>query len=290
VTAKQATEVDRVGVAHVGRSLSPVIVGHTDEHRNAAFGEGRKSVYTLAMRTADAADRVHETLRQQLAAGLYAPGQTLREARLARELGVSRTPVREAVRRLVASGVLQQEPNHAPQVRRPAVHELGQLYELRAELEGYAAREAARHAVPEQVQQLREAAAGFAELADQAATERWRPGPKAFEPLIRVELAFHHALHAAANHPWLQQMLERVDLVHQVFRRLGGFDPDADVPVALQRSAERHRHLVELIAAGQADEARRYLADCLLETRDRMLARRQPPDASDLQPPLDKEP
>ena len=219
------------------------------------------------MRPADAPDRVYATLRERLAAGVWAPGEPIREARLARELGVSRTPVREAIRRLVATGLLEQPPNHAPRVRRFDPRELAELYELRAELEGYAAEEAARRATDDDLAAIRGAAAAFRPLA--ATSGRAEPAAL-FPELVRVELAFHDALHKAAHNGWLARVLRDLDLVSEVFARVGGLDAHGPSRNTIERSADRHEHLAQLIASGESAEARRFLAATLLETRDRM--------------------
>ncbi|MHC4886864.1 MAG: GntR family transcriptional regulator, partial [Planctomycetota bacterium] len=104
----------------------------------------------MSRRSADTSLQVERELGLMLAAGAWMPGDRVPEARIARELGVSRTPVREAVRRLVSTGVLEQEPNQAPRVRQTSPEELTQLYNLRIELEGFALEAAARSATPAQ--------------------------------------------------------------------------------------------------------------------------------------------
>ena len=154
------------------------------------------------IRTADTAIGVERQISLALAVGEWAPGERIPEARLARRLNVSRTPVREAVRRLVAAGVLEQAPNEAPRVRSMNTQELGQLYDLRIELEGYAAERAAAVATPAQKRRLVDAAEGFAELRGALS-----PGAKLDATLMRrvfrVDQRFHHALNRAAGNPWL---------------------------------------------------------------------------------------
>ncbi len=89
------------------------------------------------------ADRVYDTLRQGILDGRYAPGTRLGEADLADSLGVSRTPVREALRRLGSEGLLATLPNKGARVRTWTAGELGDIFDLRALLEGHAAARAA---------------------------------------------------------------------------------------------------------------------------------------------------
>lgn len=221
------------------------------------------------MRTAKTAHNVKEQIELALAAGEWRAGERLPEARLAKHFGVSRTPVREAVRRLSAAGVLEQAPNQAPRVRAPLAEELEQLYDLRIELGGYAIERAAAHATDAEKQELRDAAEGFAELADELPPDAVLD-TKIIRRLVRIEQRFHGTLNRAAHNPWLEEMLEHTDLLAAVFLRvirLGNGIPAHD---ALRRSHERHATLAGLIAAGRGEEARAYNTANLTETRNRV--------------------
>lgn len=127
--------------------------------------------------------------------GDLAPGQRLVETELADRLGVSRTPVREALQRLEAQGIVARD-GRSLQVARLDHDQLGELYEVRGHVEGLAAKLAARHAAPEEIALLREMVE-----ADRARID---------QPL---ELAlsnrrFHRQLHRASHNRYLSQMLE----------------------------------------------------------------------------------
>src|SRR2546421_6975169 len=84
-----------------------------------------------------------ELIREAILDGRLPPGQRLKEEELARELGISRTPVREALLVLQTEGLVDAAPNRGAAVRSHDVDDLEDLYQLRALLEGYAARRAA---------------------------------------------------------------------------------------------------------------------------------------------------
>ncbi len=84
-----------------------------------------------------------ELIRQAILDGRLEPGSRLKEEELARELGISRTPVREALLMLQAEGLIETTPNRGAVVRTHDADDLIDLYQLRALLEGYAARQAA---------------------------------------------------------------------------------------------------------------------------------------------------
>jgi DNA-binding GntR family transcriptional regulator len=92
-----------------------------------------------------AVDRVVHLIREGVKRGRYAPGQRLPEVDLTRELGVSRGPLREALSRLAAEGVLEIEPYRGAMVRRLTRRDVENLYQVREVLEGQAAALAARH-------------------------------------------------------------------------------------------------------------------------------------------------
>ena len=93
-----------------------------------------------------------EIIRQKLLAGEYLPGDRLGEAEIAGELGISRTPVREALRLLSADGLIEINKNRGARVAEWSETELNNVFEVRIRLEGLAARMAAEKATPEQIE------------------------------------------------------------------------------------------------------------------------------------------
>ncbi len=129
--------------------------------------------------------------------GVFRPGDRLVESDLAERFGVSRTPVREALQRLETQGVLARD-GRSLVVASLDHDQLGELYVVRAELEGLAARLAAWHAAPEEVRVLREMAAKDRLLVD-------RP-----DQLARANKRFHRQIHLASHNRYLVQQLEMV--------------------------------------------------------------------------------
>jgi len=127
--------------------------------------------------------------------GDLAPGQRLVETDLAARLGMSRTPVREALQRLEAQGVVTRE-GRSLKVATLDHDQLGELYEVRRVVEGLAARLAARHAAPEEIALLRE----------MVEADRARAGEP--EALALSNRRFHRQLHRASHNRYLNQMLE----------------------------------------------------------------------------------
>jgi DNA-binding GntR family transcriptional regulator len=170
--------------------------------------------------------------------GDYNPGSRLVESELAERLGVSRTPVREALQRLETQGMLTRD-GRSLIVASLDHNQLAELYTVRAELEGLAARLAARHATAEEVRVLR----------DMTLEDRKLLGgdPRA---LSRANKRFHKLIHLASHNRFLVQQL---DLVHRSMALMAttSFAAEGRDEVALAE----HDQIAEAIAAGDGDAA-----------------------------------
>lgn len=111
-------------------------------------------------------DHLGVTIRGQIMEGVIPPGTWLRQETLASEFGVSRTPVREALRQLQASGVLEVLPRRGALVRGPTPREIREAYFVRSELEGSAAELAAERITDEQLSRLAGAETLFREAVE----------------------------------------------------------------------------------------------------------------------------
>ena len=136
--------------------------------------------------------------------GIYRPGDRMVESELAERFGVSRTPIREALQRLETQTLLTRD-GRSLIVASLDHNQLAELYAVRAELEGLAARLAAQHAAPEELRVLRE----------MVEEDRGRVGdPSA---LARSNRRFHRQIHLASHNRYLVQQL---DLVHRTMALL----------------------------------------------------------------------
>jgi DNA-binding GntR family transcriptional regulator len=136
---------------------------------------------------------------EAIEAGIYKPGDRLVESELAERLGVSRTPVREALQRLETQSMLSRD-GRSLIVASLDHNQLAELYAVRTELEGLAARLAARHATDEEIRVLRGMVEDDRALMDQP------------RELARANKRFHRQIHLASHNRFLVQQL---DLVHR---------------------------------------------------------------------------
>ena len=203
-----------------------------------------------------------EGVRGLILRGEYAPGARLGEVELADALGVSRTPVREALRQLAAEGLVELVPNKGARVVAWTADELEQVFELRAQVEGFAAHQAALRATDDDIERLAE----LAEAHARATAARNRDLERVYE----LNAAFHGGIAAAAGGASLQGVLG--SLVHTVVlhRTLHTFD-DA----AMERSSRHHLEIVEAVRARDGVWAESVMRAHLLAARAELLGPRR---------------
>jgi len=177
--------------------------------------------------------------------GIYGPGDRLVESELAQRFGVSRTPIREALQRLETQSMLSRT-GRSLIVASLDHSQLAELYVVRAELEGLAARLAAQHASPEEVRVL-------VAMVDQDTALANDPGK-----LSIANRRFHKQIHLASHNRYL---IDQLELVHRSMALLATTSLAADGrgPMAL----EEHRAIVNALEARDGDAAARALKDHL---------------------------
>lgn len=148
---------------------------------------------------------ITDHLRCAILAGDFQPGERVYEVSLSERLNVSRTPIREALKALAGEGLLNHIPNRGYYVREYSVDEIVQAYEIRAALEGLAARRAAQLGMGTEHRAIVEASLhdGEALLSRGDLT----PGDRALYG--EINSAFHSAIHAAAQSRMLRDMLRQ---------------------------------------------------------------------------------
>jgi len=190
-----------------------------------------------------AAQKAYSTLRAGIIEGKHLPGSRITEQEIAASAGVSRTPVREALRRLEAEGLLRFVPDKGAFVSSWSDQDAEDIFELRAMLESYGARLAARKISVDQLKHLRE-------LAELQVNEARLRKPGFLERIADLNDHFHEALHVAASSERLRSTLSSLasaPLVLQTFRDYEDED--------LSRSAHHHLEMVEAIEAGDGEWA-----------------------------------
>jgi DNA-binding GntR family transcriptional regulator len=207
---------------------------------------------------AKASQSAYSVIRSSIISGEFARGQRLREEQLASIVGVSRTPVREALRRLDAEGLVEFAPNRGARVTAWSGQELHELYEMRAMLEGYGARLAATRVSPEDLEELAALARRMETLS--------RRGASAADELTTANGQFHRALVTASGNVQLDTLVRSmmdVALITRTFQRYS--------PSRMRASAAQHTEIVEALRAGDAEWADAVMRTHILAARSTVL-------------------
>jgi DNA-binding GntR family transcriptional regulator len=175
--------------------------------------------------------------------GVYRPGDRLVESELAERFGVSRTPVREALQRLETQSLLARD-GRSLIVASLDHNQMAELYVVRRELEGLAARLAAKHATPEEVRILREMVEADNALVDDPVA------------LARANRRFHKQIHLASHNRYLVQQL---DLVHRTMALMKTSSLAAQGRGAIAQS--EHDGIIKAIEARNEEAAYEALRD-----------------------------
>jgi DNA-binding GntR family transcriptional regulator len=190
------------------------------------------------LRTRSRADFVYDSLRDAIWEGRIGRGERVREEEIARSLGVSRTPVREALQRLQRRGLLVNGLGRGLIVAELSKREVIELYAMREILEGSAARFAAQRAMRPEIDILDRLQRDLAEAPDDALL------------LVKLNRRFHQAIYDAAHNQYLTQTL---DTLHDSMALLHSTTFRA--PNRRRESDEEHRRIVSAIERHDADAA-----------------------------------
>jgi len=204
-------------------------------------------------------DQLAATLQARVLSGELPMGARLRQAALAEEFGVSRTPVREALRKLQASGLVELRPNRGALVRGLSSREVRDAYEVRAELEGLAAELAALHVHHAHVDRLREAQAQFRTALHDAVAARESGSELSQEVSDRWGRAndlFHQAIQEAASNDVLSATLAHL---HRSFPRDLSRTVLRESTMLLHENVGEHEAILEAIERRDAAAARELM-------------------------------
>lgn len=201
-------------------------------------------------------DRLVAALQARVLSGDLPSGTRLRQEALAEEFGVSRTPVREALRALQAGGLVELRPNRGALVRGLSPREIRDAYEVRAELEGLAAELAAGRIRHEQLEALHRAQEQFRQALDQTVAAR-AGGEEPSEDEIghwgRANDLFHQEIQDAAGNDVLTQALRHL---HRSFPRDLSRTVLGESSTLLTENVREHEAILAAVERHDAERAR----------------------------------
>ena len=184
---------------------------------------------------------VCETIKQAITAGVFSPGERLMEIQLAEEMGVSRTPVREAIRKLELEGFVVMVPRRGTYVADISIKDISAIYEIRVALDELAAGLAAERITDEELEQLQQY---LLDIDKYAAVDDM---PK----IVELDTAFHDLLYNASRNARLRDIINNLRTQLTTIR-----GRSMSYPGRLAETIAEHRHLVECIAARDVRKAR----------------------------------
>lgn len=187
--------------------------------------------------TLSLSEEVATRLEEEILHGRRKPGDRLDERQLAEQYGVSRTPVREALQRLAASGLVVSRGKQGLQVAKLAVADLLDAFSVVAELEALAAGQAARRITPAQKEEMIKAHAACEEAV-------LRGDADAF---FSANIAFHQVIAAASHNRVLQDQLRRLTVKTSPYRRIITFQADR-----MSKSIPEHNEVMDAIFRGDS--------------------------------------
>lgn len=184
-----------------------------------------------------AAEHAYRSIRASIISGELVEGERLIEERLSENLGLSRTPVREAIRRLTLEGFVERHGGYNTRVASFPADEMEQTFHIRQMLESYAAERAARLANDEEIAAIRA-------LSDQISRHTPPRTSEDYKKISEANEAFHRKIVEVAKSPRLSAMMAMAFDVGMVVRTYRRYSEDE-----LIRSANHHREITEAIAA-----------------------------------------
>ncbi len=184
---------------------------------------------------------VCEALRDAIRKGILEPGERLMEVQLADELGISRTPVREAIRKLEQEGYVIMMPRRGTYVSDISTSDVKEIFEIRSALESLATGLAARRIEPEELETLQNL---LIEIEGYIRENN-------IEKIVETDIKFHGLLYQVSRNERLVNIINNLKEQLARFRTLS-----MSYPGRLQETLEEHSDMVEAIANGDVSAAR----------------------------------
>jgi DNA-binding GntR family transcriptional regulator len=199
-----------------------------------------------------------ERLRRLILTGEYGPEERLIEEQLAQRLGVSRTPVRQALTMLEAEGLVEIAPNRGATVCSFSIEDVWDIYDLRAVLEGHAARRATGRIEGGELERMWKLAREMEGLAG-----RFDDHEEEIRVLVALNQEFHGTIVEASRNRRLQRLINRTVEIPLMFKAFFWYTPHERAI-----SNQYHRRILEALEKGDADRAEIIMREHVYEGRN----------------------
>ena len=200
--------------------------------------------------------QIFNRIRDDILSGNYTPGEELKEATLGKQLGVSRTPVREALRQLDLEGLVEIAPNRGAKVIGISRKDVEDIYHMRARLEGLAARKAAEQIKEEEL----------AELEEVILLSEFHVKKPESKQMVRLDGRFHEIMYRASGSRMLEHVL--TDFLHYVKMARSH---SVKTEHRAQESVKEHKRILEAIRQRDGDLAEQLAHQHMINAYDNMV-------------------
>jgi DNA-binding GntR family transcriptional regulator len=213
------------------------------------------------------ADDIALVIEEAIVSGELEPGTVLRQEQLSEQFNVSRTPVREALRRLAALGLVSFVPNRGVRVRTISREELHEAFMVRAELEGLATEIAASKITPDELAELELCERRFAETSQELrAREPGEDRRSIMGDWVRANHAFHDVIYRVADLPLVEQLAKSA---RRTFSGPAVWAPgDHSLDELYARNADQHRAIKQALVARSSAGARALAREHVMASFD----------------------
>ncbi len=217
----------------------------TEEEVASTIREGYRSIQ----------DIVFSTLRDEILTGKLKPGDTLNTIHLSKRLGVSRTPIREALNRLVSIGLVESIHHRGAFIKKLSIQEIIEIYYIRAALAGIAARLATSHLDGEDKKRL-------FQLCDEMESHL---SQGEYQKMLDVNFQFHNIIYKAAQSPRLEGLILQYYRLSASYRALG-----LELPGRYAEICREHRNIAQALSEGDRERAEFYAREHHFNTARRI--------------------
>jgi len=187
-----------------------------------------------------ASEKIHWLIEQDIKNGVLLPGDSIDEVSIARKHKLSQTPIREALIKLQAQGLIKSQPRGGMIVAKMSLQQLLSLWELLAELEGVAAKLACQRMLATELAQLKEIHQSSTAIVESEDIEGWQ----------KTNLLFHEIIYKSTRNPYLRQEVLRIRTVTGYYRKhaFGALGQ-------IRTSFDQHERIIQAIESKNVEQA-----------------------------------
>ena len=208
-------------------------------------------------KTVSLADQVFERLENDIITGVYPRGEIITELKLVEQLGVSRTPIREALRRLEQEGLIK-ESGKGSVVLGITLEDLVDIMNIRQRIEGLAVYYATKNLTPEGLEELKQ----ISELQD------FYYAKKDIERLRQMDDRFHDTIYELSQRTIIRDTLLPLHRKTMRYRKIS-----IETPARLEKSIKEHKEIFNAIASGDAELASELITSHIIRAKENMVER-----------------